>query len=43
MYKKANPDCIVMDVMMPDVDGFDGFLVLRKLTNAPILYLTGKN
>lgn len=40
--KKANPDCIVMDVMMPDVDGFDGFLVLRKLTNAPILYLTGK-
>ncbi len=40
--KRVNPDCIVMDVMMPDVDGFDGFSVIRRITAAPILYLTGK-
>lgn len=40
--KKARPDCIVMDVMMPDVDGFEGLRIIRALTDSPILYLTGK-
>lgn len=41
--KKAGPDCIVMDVMMPDIDGFDGLRIIRALTASPILFLTGKN
>lgn len=40
--KKVNPDCIVMDVMMPDVDGFEGMRIIRALTDSPILYLTGR-
>ena len=40
--KKVRPDCIVMDVMMPDIDGFEGLRIIRALTDSPILYLTGK-
>lgn len=40
--KKARPDCIVMDVMMSDIDGFEGLRIIRALTDSPILYLTGK-
>ena len=36
------PHCIVMDVMMPDIDGFEAFELIRKRSDAPILYLTGK-
>jgi DNA-binding response OmpR family regulator len=40
--KKVQPDCIVLDVMMPKVDGFDGFFSIRQKTQAPILFLTGR-
>lgn len=36
------PDCIVMDVMMPGMDGFDGIRYLRRQTDAPILFFTAK-
>ncbi len=39
---KVRPDCIVMDVMMPDMDGFDGIRYLRRQTDSPILFLTAK-
>jgi DNA-binding response OmpR family regulator len=39
---RAQPDCIVMDVMMPGMDGFEGYSYLRKKSDAPILFLTGK-
>lgn len=37
-----SPHCIVMDVMMPDIDGFEAFELIRKRSDAPILYLTAK-
>lgn len=37
------PHCIVLDVMMPEEDGFAIFPALRQATTAPILYLTGKS
>lgn len=40
---KHKPDCIVMDVMMPGVDGFDGIRQLRRLTDTPILFLTARD
>lgn len=40
--RAAAPDCIVMDVMMPGTDGFTGFSKIRRLTDAPILFLTGR-
>lgn len=41
--KKVNPDCILLDVMMPGMDGFQVCQELRKFTSAPIIFLTGKD
>lgn len=41
--KKVNPDCILLDVMMPGMDGFSVCKELRKFTSAPIIFLTGKD
>ncbi|SFB14009.1 DNA-binding response regulator, OmpR family, contains REC and winged-helix (wHTH) domain [Acetitomaculum ruminis DSM 5522] len=37
-----SPDLIVLDVMMPDIDGFGICKALRKITKVPILFLSGK-
>ncbi len=39
---KTQPDCVVMDVMMPEIDGFNGIAKLKSVTDAPVLFLTGK-
>ena len=36
------PDCILLDVMMPDVDGYTLCRQIRKKTNVPVLFLSGK-
>lgn len=37
------PDLIVLDVMLPDVPGFDLLRLLRRSSNAPVLFLTAKD
>ncbi len=37
------PDLILLDVMLPDVDGFTLLPKLRALTNSPILFLTARS
>lgn len=39
---EEKPDCIVMDVMMPDTDGFEGLRKIRQICDAPVLFLTGR-
>lgn len=36
------PDCIVLDVMLPKLSGFEAFPKIRKLTAAPVIFLTGR-
>jgi DNA-binding response OmpR family regulator len=36
------PDLIILDVMMPGKDGFKACVDIRKITMAPILFLTAK-
>ncbi len=43
LLKDFTPDCIVMDVMMPGMDGFQACPKIKKLCSAPIIFLTGKD
>ena len=36
------PDCIILDVMMPGLDGFTALPLIREKTKAPVIFLTGK-
>ena len=40
--KEETPDLIVLDVMLPDGDGFSLMQQLRTFTNVPIIFLTAK-
>ena len=44
-YMKANPDTdlVVLDVMMPGMDGLETCGKLREFSNAPVLFLTAKS
>lgn len=37
-----SPDLVVMDVMMPDMDGFTACKSIREFSNVPIIMLTSK-
>lgn len=41
--KEAAPDLIVLDVMLPDGDGFSLMQQLRTFTEAPIIFLTARD
>jgi len=41
--KEGTPDLIVLDVMLPDGDGFSLMQQLRTFTNVPIIFLTAKD
>ena len=40
--RDINPDIILLDVMMPDMDGFDVLETIREVTNVPVIMLTAK-
>ena len=45
--KTHNPDVILLDIMMPDMDGFDAYIALRKLEDhagrrhVPVIFMSG--
>ncbi|MHB8128941.1 MAG: response regulator transcription factor [Mobilitalea sp.] len=41
LIKEFPVDCIVLDVMMPCVNGFSACKKIKTLTNAPVIFLTG--
>jgi len=46
IYKTSQPDLILMDIAMPEMDGYQTAEELRKdpeAQNIPILFLTGKD
>lgn len=42
LIREWPPDCIVLDVMMPKVDGISLLPMLRKLTEVPVIILSAK-
>lgn len=42
MFKQYNPDLILLDIMLPGIDGYDVCREIRKSSNAPIIMLSAK-
>lgn len=42
LYKENNPDIILLDVMMPLMDGFEVCREIRKISNVPIIMVTAR-
>ena len=42
IVENFKPNCILLDVMMPGTDGFTLCKKIRKITNVPVLFLSGK-
>lgn len=42
LYEKHRPDLIVMDIMMPALDGFEAVRAIRNTSGVPIIMLTAK-
>lgn len=42
VLKEFSPDCIVLDVMMPEMDGMALCRQIRALSQTPIIFLSGK-
>lgn len=40
--RQTPPDCVILDVMMPELDGFAFCRRLRAFSSVPVLFLTGK-
>jgi DNA-binding response OmpR family regulator len=41
--KHSNPHLVILDIMLPDIDGVELCLEMRKTTNVPILFLSCKS
>lgn len=41
-FNKYNPDIVLLDVMMPIMDGFEVCREIRKISNAPVIMITAR-
>lgn len=41
--RKVQPDIIILDVMLPDIDGYEVCKQIREFSHCPILFLSAKN
>lgn len=42
LFEKVNPDLAMLDVMLPDMEGYDICKIIRKASNIPVLFLSAK-
>ena len=42
-FRKIHPDIIILDVMLPDIDGYAVCKQIRQFSHCPILFLSSKN
>ena len=41
--REIQPDIIILDVMLPDIDGYEVCKQIREFSHSPILFLSAKN
>ena len=42
MLEKQKPDLVLLDIMMPDLDGFQVLDLIRQHSNVPVIMLTAR-
>lgn len=42
LFEQTKPDCVILDIMMPDTNGFEVCRRIRKTSNVPVIFLTGR-
>ncbi len=42
LFKLESPDLVILDIMLPDMDGFEVCREIRKISNTPIIMLTAR-
>lgn len=42
-FNRENPNLIVLDILMPYMDGYEVCREIRKISSVPIIFLTAKN
>ena len=40
--RKVMPDLVILDVMMPKLDGFETLAMLREISSVPVIMLTAR-
>lgn len=44
LFKSENPDCICLDIMMPEINGYDVCKAIRKIDlHVPVIFLSAKS
>lgn len=43
LFNEKNPDLIILDIMMPEMDGYETCKEIRKTSQIPIIFLTAKS
>lgn len=43
LFTKYNPDLIILDISMPEMDGLEFCKALRKISEVPVLFLSSRN
>ena len=43
LIKKEQPDLVVLDIFLPDIDGFEVCQELRKISPVPVIFLSSKS
>lgn len=42
-FQRHAPVCVILDIMLPDTDGFSLFRTLRQTSQAPVIFLTARD